>query len=261
MKNHFEMLDGIEKMLKDLKKSEEPEDIKDDEELEEEFEEEPVEDEIGDEETTDYEVEAEEDEEDDFEDEEDEELEKSEEPEEDEELEKSEESEDEEFEEEPEDTDDYLSTDEVVKLVIESDELQNYIAKKVEEELESFKDILDKQSEVAKTQADATVDNAEKTDEIEKSLGDIKKSLDDALTKLSKQKPMKKSIDNVKVMEKYKENKGVDINNLSKSQVSTILFDAFENGNKNVSIQDITNAELGHPISNRAIEVIKNSIK
>lgn len=259
MKNHFEMLDGIEKMLKDLKKSEEPEDIKDDEELEEEFEDEPVEDEIGDEETTDYEVEAAE--EDDFEDEEDEEFEKSEEPAEDEELEKSEEPEDEEFEEEPEDPDEYLSTDEVIKLIIESDELQNYIAKKVEEELEGFKDILDKQSEVAKTQADATVDNAEKTDEIEKSLGDIKKSLDDALTKLSKQKPMKKSIDNVKVMEKYNTNNKVDINNLSKSQVSTILFDAFENGNKNVSIQDITNAELGKPISNRAIEVIKNSIK
>ena len=257
MKNHFEMLDGIEKMLKDLKKSEEPEDIKDDEELEEEFEDEPVEDEIGDEETTDYEVEAEED---DFEDEEDEEVEKSEEPE-DEELEKSEEPEDEELEEQTEDTDEYLSTDEVVKLVIESDELQNYIAKKVEEELEGFKDILDRQSEVAKTQADATVNNAEKTDEIEKSLGDIKKSLDDALTKLSRQKPMKKSIDNVKVMEKYEENKEVDINNLSKSQVSTILFDAFESGNKNVSIQDITNAELGKPISNRAIEVIKNSIK
>lgn len=259
MKNHFEMLDGIEKMLKDLKKSEEPEDIKDDEELEEEFEDEPVEDEIGDEETTNYEVEAAE--EDDFEDEEDEELEKSEEPKEDEELEKSEEPEDEEFEEQTEDPDEYLSTDEVIKLIIESDELQNYIAKKVEEELEGFKDILDKQSEVAKTQADATVDNAEKTDEIEKSLGDIKKSLDDALTKLSKQKPMKKSIDNVKVMEKYNTNNKVDINNLSKSQVSTILFDAFENGNKNVSIQDITNAELGKPISNRAIEVIKNSIK
>lgn len=258
MKNHFEMLDGIEKMLKDLKKSEESEDIKDDEELEEEFEDEPVEDEIVDEETTDYEVEPEEDEEDDFEDED---IEKSEEPEEDEELEKSEESEDEELEEQPEDTDEYLSTDEVVKLVIESDELQNYISKKIEEGLEEFKDILDRQSEVAKTQADATVDNAEKTDEIEKSLGDIKKSLDDALTKLSKQKPMKKSIDNVKVMEKYKENNKVDINNLSKSQVSTILFDAFESGNKNVSVQDITNAELGKPISNRAIEVIKNSIK
>ncbi len=79
------------------------------------------------------------------------------------------------------------------------------------------------------------------------------------LNNISKMRKSVLSTKDIDINEKY-QRKDVDINTLSKAQVATMLSDAYEAGNRAISDIDITNAELGYPISEEATEFLRKSI-
>lgn len=185
---------------------------------------------------------------------EDEEIEKSEEEiEEEEEIEKSEEDlEDEEIEKSEDET--LMNLEEVVSAVTEK--VREEFAGEIESLKSSMKKIVETIQKQTGVMEKMDSDNEEDSDSIAKSLAGI----NEKLNKISK---MKKSVTETKelnIFDRYKKDEK-DINSLTKGQRATILADAFEAGNKNVSVIDITNAEMGHPISEAAIRVIKSAIK
>ena len=98
---------------------------------------------------------------------------------------------------------------------------------------------------------DILVDEKKGAETIEKSINGINRKLD----KLSKSR---KSVDNIKVHERFEKSK--DFSAIPASKKASILADALEAGNRNVRVEDITNAELGRPISKSAQDVLNKSI-
>jgi len=103
------------------------------------------------------------------------------------------------------------------------------------------------------------VENLEKKKEYE--VEDVYKSLNDKVDNLDKLVKSRKSIANkkdIEVVERFE--KSNKLENLSKSQVAEILSKSYQAGNRNISLADITNAELGRNISTGALEALKNSL-
>lgn len=175
-----------------------------------------------------------------------------------EEIEKSEESEEEvtkEEDEEIEKSEDetLMNLEDVVSAVMEK------VEEKYSKEIEELKGLVGKVIDTMGKQTDViektNADKEEDSDKMNKSLIDIGKKLD----KLSN---FRKSVTNpkkVNIFERFTNEP--DVNTLSKSQKATILADAIEAGNTAIGVNDVTNAEIGAPISAAAIKVIKTAIK
>lgn len=235
-------LNSIEDTLKRIFKSEKNEALDEDEEItlgEEEIE--KSEDEINEEYTDEIE-------EDDFEDEpidvkeeemEEEEIEKSEDEIEEDEIEKSEDEEDGTF----------LTEAEMVAKVMESVQPE---LDRINSQLASLLKVVGKTTEAVEKSIKTT---SKENTNFAKSVNSINKRLNN----ISKMRKSVLSTKDININEKY-EKQDIDINTLSKAQVATILLDAYEAGNKAVSDVDITNAELGYPISEQATEILRKSI-
>ncbi|MBU5669521.1 hypothetical protein KQI68_06670 [Peptoniphilus sp. MSJ-1] len=178
--------------------------------------------------------------------------------------------EEEEVEEEPVDEveeDGYMELDEVVEEVTNRimDNIKDYINEILENKEE------DKEEETTVDELATTVEKSldiikllnEKIDaEIaDRKEDNIVKGLSakvDNLDKLVKSRKSYSNNKNLEVIERFDEKR--DVEDLSKSERVDILSRAFQAGNKDINLVDITNAELGRTLSNNAIRVLRNSI-
>lgn len=237
-----EKMEGIDKILAKLSKSEKPETIQEEDKVEksEEVDEE--------EKVTKSETEEAEDET----------------AEEEEEVEKSEEAEEEVEEEAPEEDseveqdDTYMNIDEVVEHV------QSALMSKIEEMIDAKMGTVNKSIEglvdLAERQAEATVQLSED----DKGVSELSKAMADISEKLNRFNRVKKSVGNLKdldVQERYEEGSdSKDIDSLTNLQKSEILSKAIESGDKSVGVFDVMNAEQGGQLSAAAVELIKKSL-
>lgn len=238
-----EKMEGIDKILAKLSKSEKPETIQEEEEIEK-SEEVDEEEEVSKSETEEAEVETTEEEE---------EVEKSEEaPEEVEEEEAPEEDS------EVEQDDTYMNIDDVVAHV------QSALMSKIEEMIDAKMGAVNKSIEglvdLAERQAEATVQLSED----DKGVSELSKSMADISEKLSRFNRVKKSVGNLKdldVQERYEEGSdSKDIDSLTNLQKSEILSKAIESGDGSVGVFDVMTAEQGGQLSTAAVELIKKSL-
>lgn len=238
-----EKMEGIDKILAKLSKSEKPETIQEEEEIEK-SEEVDEEEEVSKSETEEAEVETTEEEE---------EVEKSEEaPEEVEEEEAPEEDS------EVEQDDTYMNIDDVVAHV------QSALMSKIEEMIDAKMGTVNKSIEglvdLAERQAEATVQLSED----DKGVSELSKSMADISEKLSRFNRVKKSVGNLKdldVQERYEEGSdSKDIDSLTNLQKSEILSKAIESGDGSVGVFDVMTAEQGGQLSTAAVELIKKSL-
>lgn len=192
-----------------------------------------------------------------------EELEKSEDEElEDEELEKSDEEEFEELDDEEEFDDesdeDYEEDEAELELDYEelvgrvSEDVMNAVDSRLEELEDLINGILNNQGQ----QTEAISESYEKS---QRTINNLRKSLSETNKKLEKVQTMRKSVKNVNVNEKFKTKSNVD--ELSKSQKASMLADLLESGNRQVLPTDVTNAELGKPISEQARAALENATR
>lgn len=238
---------SIEAVLDDLLKSDESEKLDEDYKYEDEEEQEEK-DEQEKEEPTDKVEEKEEDTE-----EQDEE--KSEEKE-------QEEEQDEDKEEEPE-QDEEDDSKEVMSVNEATDVLYDKLMPRI---LEAVKEMLDEEKEdkededvtrVVRKAVEAISDLGGRLELLEENIEDLKKSEDtekilELENKLDKAMSIKKSVGDMRVFNRFDESK-----ELSKAEKAEILANEMEAGNRRVSINDVTNAELGYPLSQAAEEIIK----
>lgn len=245
-----EKMEGIDKILAKLSKSEKPEAIQEEDEVEkseevdevEKSEEVDEEEEVSKSETEEAEVET---------DEEEEEVEKSEEP--DEEVEEAPEEDS-----EVEQDDTYMNIDDVVAHV------QSALMSKIEEMIDAKVGAVNKSIEglvdLAERQAEATVQLSED----DKGVSELSKAMADISEKLSRFNRVKKSVGNLKdldVQERYEEGSDSnDIESLTNLQKSEILSKAIESGDRSVGVFDVMNAEQGGQLSAAAVELIKKSL-
>lgn len=230
-----EKMEGIDKILAKLSKSEKPETIQEEEEEVEKSEAVAEEAEV----ETDEEVE---------------EVEKSEEtPEEVEEEEAPEE-----VDEEVEQDDTYMNIDDVVAHV------QSALMSKIEEMIDAKVGTVNKSIEglvdLAEKQAEATVQLSED----DKGVSELSKAMADISEKLNRFNRVKKSVGNLRdldVQERYeKGSDSNDIESLTNLQKSEILSKAIEGGDRSVGVFDVMTAEQGGHLSAAAVELIKKSL-
>ena len=238
-----EKMEGIDKILAKLSKSEKPETIQEEEEVEK-SEEVDEEEEVSKSETEEAEVETTEEEE--------EEVEKSEEA--DEEVEEEAPEEDSEVEQD----DTYMNIDDVVAHV------QSALMSKIEEMIDAKVGTVNKSIEglvdLAERQAEATVQLSED----DKGVSELSKAMADISEKLNRFNRVKKSVGNLKdldVQERYEEGSDSnDIESLTNLQKSEILSKAIESGDGSVGVFDVMTAEQGGQLSTAAVELIKKSL-
>ena len=238
-----EKMEGIDKILAKLSKSEKPETIQEEEEVEK-SEEVDEEEEVSKSETEEAEVETTEEEE--------EEVEKSEEA--DEEVEEEAPEEDSEVEQD----DTYMNIDDVVAHV------QSALMSKIEEMIDAKVGAVNKSIEglvdLAERQAEATVQLSED----DKGVSELSKAMADISEKLNRFNRVKKSVGNLKdldVQERYEEGSDSnDIESLTNLQKSEILSKAIESGDGSVGVFDVMTAEQGGQLSTAAVELIKKSL-
>lgn len=238
-----EKMEGIDKILAKLSKSEKPETIQEEEEVEK-SEEVDEEEEVSKSETEEAEVET---------------------TEEEEEVEKSEEVEEEVAEEEApeedsevEQDDTYMNIDDVVAHV------QSALMSKIEEMIDAKVGAVNKSIEglvdLAERQAEATVQLSED----DKGVSELSKAMADISEKLNRFNRVKKSVGNLKdldVQERYEEGSDSnDIESLTNLQKSEILSKAIESGDGSVGVFDVMTAEQGGQLSTAAVELIKKSL-
>lgn len=242
-----EKMEGIDKILAKLSKSEKPETIQEEEEVEK-SEEVDEEEEVSKSETEEAEVETTEEEE--------EEVEKSEEADEEVEEEAPEEAPEEDSEVEQDDT--YMNIDDVVAHV------QSALMSKIEEMIDAKVGAVNKSIEglvdLAERQAEATVQLSED----DKGVSELSKAMADISEKLNRFNRVKKSVGNLKdldVQERYEEGSDSnDIESLTNLQKSEILSKAIESGDGSVGVFDVMTAEQGGQLSTAAVELIKKSL-
>lgn len=243
-----EKMEGIDKILAKLSKSEKPEAIQEEDEVEKSEEVDEVEksEEVDEEEVSKSE-----------------EVDETEPTDEEEEVEKSEEP-DEEVEEAPEEDseveqdDTYMNIDDVVAHV------QSALMSKIEEMIDAKVGAVNKSIEglvdLAERQAEATVQLSED----DKGVSELSKAMADISEKLSRFNRVKKSVGNLKdldVQERYEEGSDSnDIDSLTNLQKSEILSKAIESGDRSVGVFDVMNAEQGGQLSAAAVELIKKSL-
>lgn len=243
-----EKMEGIDKILAKLSKSEKPETIQKEDEVEKSEEVDEVEksEEVDEEEVSKSE-----------------EVDETEPTDEEEEVEKSEEP-DEEVEEAPEEDseveqdDTYMNIDDVVAHV------QSALMSKIEEMIDAKVGAVNKSIEglvdLAERQAEATVQLSED----DKGVSELSKAMADISEKLSRFNRVKKSVGNLKdldVQERYEEGSDSnDIDSLTNLQKSEILSKAIESGDRSVGVFDVMNAEQGGQLSAAAVELIKKSL-
>lgn len=157
-------------------------------------------------------------------------------------------------------TEDEVSEDEEESIELSYEELMDTVMARVEEvvgeRLSAIETAIESLTNIAEKQTDAISGAYEDTAANESNLNKSIKALELKLDKVSK---MRKSVKNVQTIEKFE--KEVDIDTLSKSQKATILADALEAGNVNVTPNDVIGAELGGYISEAAKEVILKSVR
>lgn len=239
-----EKMEGIDKILAKLSKSEKPETIQEEEEVEKSEAVAEEEEEVSKSETEEAEVET---------DEEVEEVEKSEET-----PEEVEEEAPEEVDEEVEQDDTYMNIDDVVAHV------QSALMSKIEEMIDAKVGAVNKSIEglvdLAEKQAEATVQLSED----DKGVSELSKAMADISEKLNRFNRVKKSVGNLKdldVQERYEEGSGAnDIESLTNLQKSEILSKAIEGGDRSVGVFDVMTAEQGGQLSAAAVELIKKSL-
>lgn len=155
---------------------------------------------------------------------------------------------------------DEVSEDEEESIELSYEELMDTVMARVEEvvgeRLSAIETAIESLTNIAEKQTDAISGAYEDTAANESNLNKSIKALELKLDKVSK---MRKSVKNVQTIEKFE--KEVDIDTLSKSQKATILADALEAGNVNVTPNDVIGAELGGYISEAAKEVILKSVR
>ncbi len=183
-----------------------------------------------------------------------------EEKEEDTEEEPEEKEQDEEKEEEPE-SDEEDDSKEVMSVNEATDVLYDKLMPRI---LEAVKEMLDEDKEededvtrVIRKAVEAISDIGGRLDLLEGNIEDLKKSEDtekilELENKLDKAMSIKKSVGDMRVFNRFDESK-----ELSKAEKAEILANEMEAGNRRVSINDVTNAELGYPLSQAAEEIIK----
>lgn len=232
---------SIEAVLDDLLKSDESEKLDDDYKYEDEEEQEEKDEQEKDE-PTDKVEEKEEDTE--------------EEPEEKEQNE--EQNEDKEEEPEPDEEDD---SKEVMSVNEATDVLYDKLMPRI---LEAVKEMLDEEKEededvnrVIRKAVEAISDIGGRLELLEENIEDLKKSEDtekilELENKLDRAMSIKKSVGDMRVFNRFDESK-----ELLKAEKAEILANEMEAGNRRVSINDVTNAELGYPLSQAAEEIIK----
>lgn len=191
-----------------------------------------------------------------IEDEEKEEVTETEDSKETEEIEKSEEEvteevEDEEIEKSEDET--LMNLEDVVSAVIEK--VEEKFSGEIGEIKETMKSIVSTMRKQTDVMEKMDSEKEGESDSINKSIGEINE-------KLGKLSNFRKSVTDpkkVNIFERFTNEP--DVNTLSKSQKATILADAIEAGNTAIGVNDVTNAEIGAPISAAAIKVIKTAIK
>ena len=187
-------------------------------------------------------------------------VEEKEEPEEEPEEKEQNEEQDEAKEEEPE-PDEEDDSKEVMSVNEATDVLYDKLIPRI---LEAVKEMLDEDKEededvtrVIRKAVEAISDIGGRLDLLEGNIEDLKKSEDtekilELENKLDKAMSIKKSVGDMRVFNRFDESK-----ELSKAEKAEILANEMEAGNRRVSINDVTNAELGYPLSQAAEEIIK----
>lgn len=170
------------------------------------------------------------------------------------------EEQDEDKEEEPEpdeedDSKEVMSVNEATDVLY--DKLMPRILEAVKEMLDEDKEEDEDVTRVIRKAVEAISDIGGRLDLLEGNIEDLKKSEDtekilELENKLDKAISIKKSVGNMKVFNRFDESK-----ELSKAEKAEILANEMEAGNRRVSINDVTNAELGYPLSQAAEEIIK----
>lgn len=167
-----------------------------------------------------------------------------------------------------EDDSDYMEMDEVVEEVTNRimDNVKEYINEILDnkkesesnEDVDNLAEVVEKSLNVTKSLFDR-VEKLEKKNEKENE--DVYKSLNDKVDSLDKLVKSRRSVANkkdIEVVERFE--KSNKLEDLTKSQAAEILSKAYQAGNRNISLADITNAELGKHISTGALEALKNSL-
>ncbi len=163
-----------------------------------------------------------------------------------------------------EDDSDYMEMDDVVEEVTNRimDNVKEYIDEQIhnikepDEDVEDLTGVVEKSLNVMKSLFDR-IENLEKIKEEENE--EVFKSLNEKVDNLDKLVKSRRSVSNIKeVVERFE--KSNKLEDLTKSQAAEILSKAYQAGNRNISLADITNAELGKHISTGAIEALKNSL-
>lgn len=226
---------SIEAVLDDLLKSDESEKLDDD-----------------------YKYEDEEEQKEEDEQEKDEPTDEVEEKDEDTEEEPEEQDEDKEEEPEPDEEDDskeVMSVNEATDVLY--DKLMPRILEAVKEMIDEDKEEDEDVTRVIRKAVEAISDIGGRLELLEENIEDLKKSEDaekiiELENKLDKAMSIKKSVGDMRVFNRFDESK-----ELSKAEKAEILANEMEAGNRRVSINDVTNAELGYPLSQAAEEIIK----
>lgn len=173
-----------------------------------------------------------------------------------------EEEEVEEPEEESEDEDGYMELDEVVEEVTNRimDNIKDYINEilenKEEPTVNELASTVEKSLDIMKLineKIDSEIADREENDMVKGLSAKV-----DNLDKLVKSRKSYSNNKNLEVIERFDEKR--DVEDLSKSERVDILSRAFQAGNKDINLVDITNAELGRTLSNNAVRVLRNSI-
>lgn len=170
------------------------------------------------------------------------------------------EEQDEDKEEEPEpdeedDSKEVMSVNEATDVLY--DKLMPRILEAVKEMLDEDKEEDEDVTRVIRKAVEAISDIGGRLDLLEGNIEDLKKSEDtekilELENKLDKAISIKKSVGDMRVFNRFDESK-----ELSKAEKAEILANEMEAGNRRVSINDVTNAELGYPLSQAAEEIIK----
>lgn len=170
------------------------------------------------------------------------------------------EEQDEDKEEEPEpdeedDSKEVMSVNEATDVLY--DKLMPRILEAVKEMLDEDKEEDEDVTRVIRKAVEAISDIGGRLDLLEGNIEDLKKSEDtekilELENKLDRAISIKKSVGDMRVFNRFDESK-----ELSKAEKAEILANEMEAGNRRVSINDVTNAELGYPLSQAAEEIIK----
>lgn len=170
------------------------------------------------------------------------------------------EEQDEDKEEEPEpdeedDSKEVMSVNEATDVLY--DKLMPRILEAVKEMLDEDKEEDEDTTRVIRKAVEAISDLGGRLELLEENIEVMKKSEDtekilELENKLDKAMSIKKSVGDMRVFSRFDESK-----ELSKAEKAEILANEMEAGNRRVSINDVTNAELGYPLSQAAEEIIK----